>query len=673
MDIYAPKPSACGVGNPINPLAGNKYETVPLGLAVGGVPLTITYDSARALANGGDVSALNGQTGIFGALGKLWFSNVHKQLILDDAFRVDVQAVRGSGAVESFAVSGASYSPAALNRNGYLVGASQSSMPTAYRYYDLAGGAIEAYDANGNILSITGIGGQSITFDHAVGGAASVLVDQFGRQISFAYRTLPDGSSAIESVSDSAEGRVFFHYTDSNLTSVIWPDGNTREFVYDSPRPNQLWALTGVVDESGGRYSWFSYNDARVAISTTHANGADSYSIDFLSPPGPVVREEWGSNWLTRYHGWAAPSNLAITQPNGERRNLNAVELAGTLFTSGTSQPAGSGCAASTRLQEYDANGNVAWKEDFKGNRSCFANDLGRNLETVRVEGLAAGTACAAPLAANATLPASSRKISSAWHPVWRLQTQLAEPRRLTTKVYNGQPDPFNGGAIASCAPSSATLPDGSAIVVLCKQVEQATTDANGALGLAAALDSTVPARTQQWTYNQYGQVLSYTSPRNYAKTYVYYSDTTAEHTKGDLYTVANAKQQVATYTKYNAAGQWLEMKDANDIVTTRTFDQRQRLKTVTTLNATTSYDYWPTGLLKTVTLPDASSLGYAYDAAHRLTSITDKLGNSVTYTLDSSGNRIAENFTDPAGRLAKTLARVPDALNRIQQVTGRE
>jgi hypothetical protein len=48
-------------------------------------------------------------------------------------------------------------------------------------------------------------------------------------------------------------------------------------------------------------------------------------------------------------------------------------------------------------------------------------------------------------------------------------------------------------------------------------------------------------------------------------------------------------------------------------------------------------------------------------------------LGNKITYTLDNSGNRIGENVTDPAGKLAKTLTRVPDALNRIQQVSGRE
>jgi YD repeat-containing protein len=64
--------------------------------------------------------------------------------------------------------------------------------------------------------------------------------------------------------------------------------------------------------------------------------------------------------------------------------------------------------------------------------------------------------------------------------------------------------------------------------------------------------------------------------------------------------------------------------------------------------------------------------VSYGYDDAHRLTSITDKQGNSITYTLDNSSNRIGESVTDPSGKLARTLTRVPDALNRIQEVIGR-
>ena len=203
--------------------------------------------------------------------------------------------------------------------------------------------------------------------------------------------------------------------------------------------------------------------------------------------------------------------------------------------------------------------------------------------------------------------------------------------------------------------------------------MDQATTDSDGSKGFAAIPDGAEVSRIQRWTYNEYGQVLTYKDPLGSVTSYTYYSNTTTDHTRGDLSVVTNPKQQEVSYTKYNALGEWLEMLDANGVLTTRTFDDRQRLKTMRTGTSETSYDYWPTGLLKRVTLPDNSYVSYGYDDAHRLTSITDNIGNSVTYTLDNSGNRTAEEVKDPSGVLVRTLSRIPDALNRIQQVTGRE
>ena len=69
--------------------------------------------------------------------------------------------------------------------------------------------------------------------------------------------------------------------------------------------------------------------------------------------------------------------------------------------------------------------------------------------------------------------------------------------------------------------------------------------------------------------------------------------------------------------------------------------------------------------------LPNGATLTYTYDAAHRLTAINDHKGNRIDYTLDAMGNRITEKTKDPAGVLVGNIARVIDALNRVQQVTG--
>jgi YD repeat-containing protein len=279
-----------------------------------------------------------------------------------------------------------------------------------------------------------------------------------------------------------------------------------------------------------------------------------------------------------------------------------------------------------------------------------------------------------------AVLPANSRKTSTQWHPQWPLQTRLAEPGRLTTWVYNGQPDPFTNNAIASCAPPEAKLIDGQPIVVLCKQVEQASTDATGALGFAAGLDANAFVHTQSWTYNSRGQILSHDGPRtdaNDTTRYGYHPATTADVTVGDLAQITTPWGSTRL-TRYNKAGKLLQSIDANGIVTEYTYDVRQRLKSVSIQavgqpKATTTYDYHPTGLLRQVTEPDGSFVTYHYDDAERLIRLQDGLDNRIDYTLDHQGQRTHEQVKDPANLLRRAAQRNLDALGRLQQLTGRE
>lgn len=511
---------------------------------------------------------------------------------------------------------------------------------------------IEVYNYNGELQELVDIRGISnkVAWE-TTERRISTVTDTFGRQIEFQYNA--DG--LIESIKDR-HGTIQASYqydSKRNLVSRTNAASDTHVFKYElAPDKGEGAAdthrMTEYIGESGKKIASWKYDSAGRALESANALGVKDASIVYGAGAARVV------------------------DSSGQSTNVTFSKVASIARPTSFDSPSRLGITGTHSRRGYDTRGNVLWSEDFNNVRRCAAFGSVRNLEVVRVSGLAKDAACTVT-SDGAVLPAGSRKTSTQWHPVWRLATKVAEPRRLTTKVYNGQPDPFNGGAIASCVLGNTTLPDGSPIVVLCKQVEQATTDANGAQGFAAAVETNVPARVEQWTYNQYGQVLTAKDPLGNTTTNAYYPDTSADHTMGDLATVNNALNQKTTYTKYNPAGQWLEMKDANGVVTTRAFDLRQRLTSSSTAGLTTSYDYWPTGLLKTVTLPDTSAVNYGYDDAHRLTSVTDNLGNKITYTLDNSGNRIGENVTDPAGKLAKTLTRVPDALNRIQQVTGRE
>ncbi|WP_431046639.1 RHS repeat domain-containing protein [Roseateles sp. L2-2] len=667
-------------GNPIMPTVGAKTQSVDAGWQPW-VPLRLTYNSGRKVpyqAGSGKPFVRSESRNV----GSIWTLSTDRQLLIDspDYVRV-VNVSRGDGMWTSFTrTASAEFAPA----SGLLNDRIRAVAGPGFQYFDQSAMTIESYSYTGQLLGIAHIGGRAMSFTYSDATTVPSLVrdiglplamkDQTGREWKLGYEYLgEDVPPRITSITDPGNGRVDLEFgIEDQLRKVTWPDGRFRQFLYENA--TYSWALTGYLDENNVRAGRYSYDAQGRAISTERALGLDRYAVTWTRPSEWRVVESWdeGTGRLLRNHTLAPPEGMTVTLPSGESQAVSASSLLGSVKWTSKTQAAGAGSAAATTSRVLDANQNVVQLDDYNGSRSCMAYDMTRNLETSRVEGLTAATACAS--VTGGTLPTGSRKVSSQWHPDWRLTTATAEPRRLTTLVYNGQPDPFNGGTVASCAPTDALLPDGKPIVVLCKRVEQATTDETGALGFAATLQSGVAARTASWTYNAVGQVL--TAKDSTGRTTVtneYYADATTEHAKGDLKSSRNAVGHITSYSKYDAYGNVLEMTDANNVLTTFVYDLRQRLKSVTTAGVTMSYSYLPTGPLQRVDQPDGSFVSYEYDDARRLVAVSDNLNNRVDYTLDASGNRTQERTKDPQGLLKRTMSRTYDALNRAQQTTGRE
>jgi YD repeat-containing protein len=226
-------------------------------------------------------------------------------------------------------------------------------------------------------------------------------------------------------------------------------------------------------------------------------------------------------------------------------------------------------------------------------------------------------------------------------------------------------------------------LANGVPPAVLCKKWESATTDTTGASGFSAAL--TGNPRIWTYQYNQYGQMTQSKSPRtdvNGTTTYQYYVATDTgnsppSYQMGDRQSVTDALNHTTQFTKYDGNGRLLESVDPNGMTTDYAYFPRGWLQTVTVKPAgggtalVTSYQYDGVGQLTQTTMPDGSYVQNTYDAAHRLTQVTDSAGDTVIYTLDAMGNRQAEQWKDPGGTLKRNIARSYDALNRLQQVTG--
>jgi RHS repeat-associated protein len=443
--------------------------------------------------------------------------------------------------------------------------------------------------------------------------------DAFGHALNLTY----DAQNRLVSMTDPNGALYQYGYdASSNLTTVTYPDGKVRQYVYNesvyTAGANLPRALTGIIDENAIRFATFGYNAFGLAILSEHAGGIDRYAVNYGTPPAPaydVVIDV--PNHIKRVTiRQQPPTDVTVADALGATRSYGFVAINGAVKTSGSSQPCIGACTPIGQSQLFDANGNVTSKTDFNGNLTTFGFDLSRNLETSRTEA--------------ASTP-NARTITTQWHPTYRVPTQIDEPGKRTTFTHDA-----NGNVLTKTETDTASS----------------------------------VSRTWTFTYNSFGQMLTANGPRTDVSditTYTYYGCTTG-YQCGQVNTVTNALGQVTTFLTYSAHGQPLTIQDPNGVVTTLTYDARQRLTSRTTNSELTGFDYFPTGLLKKVTLPDSSFVSYSYDAAHRLIGMQDSEGHLVTYTLDLMGNRTKEETFDPTGVLSTTRSRVFDTLSRLSK-----
>lgn len=523
-------------------------------------------------------------------------------------------------------------------------------------------GVDETYNAAGQLLQLQNRAGlvQTLTYNDL--NQLTQVTNSLGQSLSFNY----DAANRISQVINLAGGVIGYGYdATGNLTSVTYPDGNTKTYHYGAdvaeaanvagnPSTGVSYesSLTGITDENNVRTASYRYDAEGRAYEEEHAPSL-SLGINHHS-----LAYNMGSDDV--------PISTVVTDPLGTQRVYTFTTVLDVVKNTGQSQPAGSGCAASASAITYDANGNVAARTDFTGHQTTYKYDLARNLETSRTEGLDA----------NGAATAATRTITTTWHATWHLPLVITE---------------YNGG-----------IATGTAL----KQ----TTYGYDAKGNLTSLTETDPARalnrttTITYTYSTElpGLVLSKVvngsrTDVTDSTTYTYYphnavcasgTDVNANNNpnpapdnlgcRGQLQSITNALGHTITYDRYHPHGQVAQITDANGVVTTTGYDARQRLtaKSISSPNTgtqTTGLSYDNAGQLTQLKLPDNSVLNYFYDAAHRLTDVQDTLGNTVHYTLDAAGNRIAESTTDPQGNLANTITRSFDALNRLKTVTGVE
>jgi len=500
-------------------------------------------------------------------------------------------------------------------------------------------GSVETYDPKGKLLSIKNRSGRTQTLTYSDSSTYATVAprpdflikvtDNFGKAFGFAY----DNRGRLVSFSDPANKATLYSYDDvtDNLTKVSYPDNTSKNYLYNEPAYTQNTdlphALTGIQDENNKRYATFNYNSNGQAISTEHFGSVNKYSVSY------------------KFDTNGNPIGANITDPLGNTYTSNFQMILGVVKSTGQSQPGGSGCSASSNSIDYDSNGNLTSKTDFNGNKTCYAYDLSRNLETMRVEGLASTADCATALASTSLIK-PARKISTEWHPTFRIPTKITEEGQQTAWAYD------NFGNTTSKAITNAA----TGVVSTWSTTYTYSTTVASAI-LKKIIDGPRTAVTDTVTTDYYAPDAVCVGGHFGCR--------------GRPQKITNGLGHITQISRYNAHGLPEESIDPNGLLTTLLYDARLRLSSATTGGLLTQLQYYPTGQLKQVTHPDNSYLLYTYDDAHRLIQINDNQGNKVVYALDAMGNRTQEDIFAPTGTLSQTHRYDFDNLGRLYHDLG--
>lgn len=604
-DANLGRPETC-VSNPINAATGNKFAQETDIALQSGLEFTRYYNS-----NSSSDSI---------QIGTAWQHTYQRSLDINSQ---TVTATRPDGRLVNFNLSGSSW-------------VNQQAGGDTLHLTDIEGEPLwilktsndtrEGYNNDGKLVAIIdrALRKQNLTYDPS--GRLISVRHNAGSELVFTYHNT---SEHIATMTDPSGGLYRYTYdTDNNLTSVTYPDGSTRTYHYNelayTNNTNLPHALTGITDENGVRYATYTYDAQGRAIVTEHADGADRHRLAYDT------------------------NSTTITDPLGSEYTREFETILGLARNVSQSQPAGAGCSAASSETSYDTHGNLASRTDFNGNKTCYAFDLTRNLETARIEGLAVGSTCPEVATYTPAVNTTERKILTSWHSFFRLPIQITEAEREVNIDYDDH---------------------GNVTRLDIKDLATNTT------------------RTWTRTYVYHPSVSGMLTQRiddgprtdvDDITTLNYYApdeNCTGGHMgcRGQVASITNALGHIVEITRYNAHGQPEVITDPNGLTITLVYDARQRLVSRTVGKETTNYHYDGVGQLTRIIYPDKSAVNYTYDDARRLARITDNMGNRIRYTLDAMGNRIQEDVFDPTNTLTQTRQREFDALNRLWKAIGAE
>ncbi|MGJ7528066.1 RHS repeat-associated core domain-containing protein [Variovorax sp. GB1P17] len=341
------------------------------------------------------------------------------------------------------------------------------------------------FTADGKLQTAVARNGWAEAYTYNSSGQLATVTNAFGRALTFAYAN--DKLAAVT----TPDGRVIGYTYDSSgrLSMVIYPDGKTRSFLYENPGYTQ--ALTGVVDETGGRWGTFSYDDQGRAVASELAGGVARYQVTYPRS------------------GWPTYGDPSVTDPLGTVRTYQYSRIAEKLVVISSSLPSGEG-KPDARVRGQGSDGSLTDETDFKGVMTRITVDTVRHLPTVVWRGGGAP---------------ERQFVTTQWHPSFSLPILITEAGRSTAYTYDAAGNVLSK-TITDTAANKAQLWQWT---YNARQLVETATEPNGAITSYTydprgnALTSTnALGHVTSYTYDIANRVVSTTAPNGLLTTYTY-------------------------------------------------------------------------------------------------------------------------------------------------------
>ncbi|SFK36658.1 RHS repeat-associated core domain-containing protein [Lysobacter sp. cf310] len=574
--------------------------------------------------------------------GGSWFSDLTRELVVSDARPSQFQAalvMRADGRSLAFTHDGnGQWKPEDDLRQYRLI----PYQVGGQSFWELRkpGNAQEIYDAQGLIQRDLRDGRVVASYARDANGRVASVTDANGRVSTMTYG-VNDQLSRI----DLPDGQAIVYGYDANgqLASVTQGASVTS---YSYVKIVNSWYLTEVA-HNGVAYATFTYDGNGRAVTTEHAGGVDRYVVNY----------------------GADGSNVNVTTPQGGNTQFQFQTRFGVRVPSQQVE-SGAGGMTIAAGTVYDTKSNVSARR--RGDLlSCLYYDADWLRVIARYDYPAATTPQCPATDALAAASIRLRSETTVWDTALDLPTQRQTYTASGTALakqdnsYNARGQVLTSTATDPAVPASIR----SSTSTYCEQ-SHITAGTCPLLGLVTSVNGprTDVTDTTQFTYYASDDATCASAP------------TTCPHRKGDLWRVTNALGQVTETLAYDGAGRPLSVKDPNGVITDMEYHPRgwltaQKVRGPNagseTDDAITRYEYTPTGLVSKITQPDGSYTVFGYDAAHRLTTVTDNAGNQIVYTLDNAGQRTKEDTKDSGGVLLRTLSRVYNQLGQLS--TGKD